>query len=558
MGWCSFSSQADSKSSGNEEDDLEDGFSELETPTDANVVSLSEGGNESISEPELSDEENDAVNGVEEAQDELLLSDSEELVTEKKTPKKRVTLALFNAIVEAPGRSVQTVMDKWVEDGKELNQSEVFMAMVNLRKRKMYGRALQLSEWLESSKHLEFGERDYSSRVDLMSKVRGLQFAENYIDKIPNSFKTELIYRTFLANCVSSTHVKKSEAVFNKMKNLGFPLSSFTCNQLLLLYKKTDKKKIADVLLLMEKENVKPSLFTYRILIDTKGQSKDIAGMEQIMETMKAEGIEPDLAVQTILARHYVNAGLKEKAESVLREIEGDDLKDRKWVCQPLLPLYASLGKADEVTRVWEACESSPRLDDCMAAIEAWGKLGKVEEAEAAFERMTKITKKLSSKHYSALLRVYANHKMVTKGKDLVKRMAESGIVVGPLTWDALVKLYVQAGEVEKADSLLSKASQQRQMKPMFSSYMAIMDHYAKKGDVHNSEKIFFKLRQAGYIGRLRQFETLIQAYVNAKVPAYGIRERMKADNIFPNKVVAGMLAKVDAFRKTPVSDLLD
>ncbi|XP_028081907.1 pentatricopeptide repeat-containing protein At1g80270, mitochondrial-like [Camellia sinensis] len=216
------------------------------------------------------------------------------------------------------------------------------------------------------------------------------------------------------------------------------------------------------------------------------------------------------------------------------------------------------LRKADEVGRVWKVCESNPNPDECMAAIEAWGKLNKIEEAEAVFERMLKTWKKLSSKHYSTLLKVYANHKMLAKGKDLVKRMADSGCRVGPLTWDALVKLYVEAGEVEKADSILQKAAQQNQMKPLFSSYMAIMDQYANRGDVHNAEKMFHRMRQSGYVGRLRQFQTLIQAYINAKSPAYGMRERMKADNIFPNKAAAEQLVQVDAFRKSVMSDLLD
>ncbi|GFY84716.1 similar to PENTATRICOPEPTIDE REPEAT 596 [Actinidia rufa] len=248
----------------------------------------------------------------------------------------------------------------------------------------------------------------------------------------------------------------------------------------------------------------KPSLFTYRLLIDTKGQSNDIAGMDQIVETMKAEGIEPDLTTQATLARHYVSAGLKEKAED-----------------------------ADEVGRVWKVCESNPKVDECLAAIESWGKLNKVEEAEAVFDRMSNTWKKLSSKHYTALLKVYANHKLLAKGKNLVKRMGDSGCRIGPFTWDALVKLYVEAGEVEKADSILQKANQQNQMRPMFSSYMAIMDQYAKRGDIHNSEKMLHRMRQNGYMGRIRQFQALIQAYINAKVPAYGIRERMKADNIF-------------------------
>ncbi|KAK1548981.1 hypothetical protein Q3G72_022089 [Acer saccharum] len=139
--------------------------------------------------------------------------------------------------------------------------------------------------------------------------------------------------------------------------------------------------------------------------------------------------------------------------------------------------------------------------------------------------------KKLTSKHYSALLRVYGNNKMVAKGKDLVKRMADSGIRIGPLTWDLLVRLHVEAGEVEKAEFILQKAAQQSQMKPMFTSYFVIME---------------------------QQFQCLVRAYINAKAPAYGIRERMKADNIFPNKGSAAQLVHVDAFRKTVVLDLLD
>ena len=416
---------------------------------------------------------------------------------------------------------------------------------------------MQLSEWLEAKKQLDFVERDYASRLDLISKVRGLQRAESYIEKIPKSFRGEVIYRTLLANCVAESNVKKAEVVFNKMKDLEFPITSFACNQLLLLYKRLDKKKIADVLLLMEKESVKPSLFTYKILIDTKGQSNDITGMDQIVETMKAEGIEPDINTLAVLARHYASGGLTEKAEAILKEMEGDNLKDR-FTCRLLLPLYAQLGKADDVRRVWKICESNPWLEECMAAIEAWGKLKKIEEAEAVFDTMSKMGKKLSSRHYSVLLNVYASQKMLTKGKDLIKRMGESGCRIGPLTWDALVKLYVEAGEVEKADSILHKATQQNQMKPMFSSFMAIMEQYAKRGDIHNSEKMFHRMRQSGYVARFRQFQTLIQAYINAKAPAYGIRERMKADNIFPNKTLASQLAQVDAFRRTAMSDLLD
>ncbi|KAA0053886.1 pentatricopeptide repeat-containing protein [Cucumis melo var. makuwa] len=102
----------------------------------------------------------------------------------------------------------------------------------------------------------------------------------------------------------------------------------------------------------------------------------------------------------------------------------------------------------------------------------------------------------------------------VTKGEELVKQTADSSCHVGPLTWDnALLKLYVAAGEVEKAESFLLKAVQQNQMKPVFTTWEA---------------------------------------------PVYRMRDRLKADNFFPNNALAENLAQVDALRKTVVSDLLD
>ena len=147
---------------------------------------------------------------------------------------------------------------------------------------------------------------------------------------------------------------------------------------------------------------------------------------------------------------------------------------------------------------------------------------------------------------------------MLSKGKDLVKRMADSGCRIGPVTWDALVRLYIEAGEVEKADSILHKAGEQNRLRPMIYSYLMIMDQYAKKGDIHNTEKMFHRMRQDGYVSRATQYQYLIRAYINAKAPCYGIADRMKADNIFPNKGLTNMLAQVDAFKKNAVSDLLD
>lgn len=552
-----LSSHAGMKSSEDEDDDLGDGFSELETPASADETqgrsAPCEINDELISDSELSDGgSDDEVAGLKK---ELELSDIDAKRSKKKF-EQRTSDQLFNAVISAPGWSIKSVLHKWVEDGNEVNKSDILTINLNLRRRKMYGRALQMLEW--SADRYEFSERDYASRLDLTAKVQGLSKAEQYIEVIPKAYRGEVVYRTYLANCVVTQNVKKSEEVFNKMKDLGLPLTAFTCNQLLLLYKRTDKKKMADVLVLMENENVKPTVFTYNLLIDTKGLSRDISGMDQIVETMKEEGIEPINHTRNIMAKHYISAGFNDKAEAVAKEMEGGDLRDNRAACRYLLVLYSLLGKADEVARIWKLCRSDANTYEYIAAIEALGRLKKIKEAEEVFEQTKKRWTRPSAKVYSTLLKVYADNKMLTEGRDLVKQMAESGCIIGPLVWDALVRLHVEAGEVEKADTILHKAIQQKQMKPLFNSFIAIMEQYSNKGDVHNAEKIFHRMRQAGYVGKLRQFQVLVKTYVNGKTPAYGMNQRMKADNIFPNQQLSAMLVQVDPFKKTPASELFD
>ncbi|XP_023642684.1 pentatricopeptide repeat-containing protein At3g15590, mitochondrial isoform X1 [Capsella rubella] len=473
-----------------------------------------------------------------------------------KTTKKRVSSELYESIVAY--KSVKHVLEKWVKEGKCLSQAEVSIAIHNLRKRRFYDMGLQLWEWLRANTQFEFTEANYASQLDLVSKVHGLQKAENFLKDIPETLRGEVVYRTLLANCVLKHHVNKAEDLFKKMRELKFPTSVFACNQLLLLYSMHDRKKIADVLLLMEKENVKPSRGTYLFLINSKGLAGDITGMEKIVETMKEEGIELDPELQSSLAKYYIRGGLKERAQEVMKEMEGKGLKQTPWVCRSLLPLYADIGDTDNVRRLSRFVEENPRYDNCISAIRAWGKLKEIEEAEAVFERLVKKYNIFPMLPYFSLMEIYTENKMLAKGKELVKRMGNAGIKIGPSTWHALVKLYVKAGEVGKAELILNRATKDKKMRPMFISYMLILEEYAKRGDVHNAEKVFLGMKNAGYASQLMQYETVLLAYIKAKTPAYGMIQRMKADNVYPNKTLAVKLAQVDPFRKSPVSALLD
>ncbi|XP_074306760.1 pentatricopeptide repeat-containing protein At1g80270, mitochondrial-like [Silene latifolia] len=571
-GCRSISSQAGGKNGEDEIEKSEDGFSELVTfaafetaetgIVDGSSSSSSDSDSDSSSDSDsTSDSESDLDSldaSLEDAFETELPGDTVENAGSAASKTKYAPSALQKLIMEESG-SIFGALDKYFED-KELSRLEVYQVLSYLHKRRLFVQALQLSEWLERRDDFDFLEGDYASRIGAIAKLHGLKEAESYVDTIPESFREEVVYRTLLKNFISVKLVDKSEQLFNKMKNLGFPITVSTYNQMLLLYKLTDKRKIGDLLLMMEKENIKPSAFTYQLLIDTKGHSKDIKGMELIVETMKAEGLEPDLKIQAVLARHYAAAGLREKAEEVLKDMEGKDLMTNRFICPTLLLIYASLGKPEEVERIWKQVEPITRQADFFAAITAWGKLKNIEKSEAIFDKMIKTYKTPSTKHYSVMLRVYTENKMFSKGMELLKQMPDANTSkMGPMAWDALVMMYVGVGEAEQAISVLHKATEKKQrVRPMLKSYITVLDHYSERGNVHNVEKVFQMMKQAGYFAGSRAFSSLLQTYINANVPAYGMRERMKADDLKINDSWEARLALVDVLRKTSVSDLLD
>jgi len=467
---------------------------------------------------------------------------------------------LYQTVLSCKFIDLPSSLEQWLADGNVLTRREVVITFVHLRNRRMFKRLLKVSDWLEGKKPFKKTERDYASRLDVISKILGIFKGEKYFASIPSDMRGQRVYGTLLANYSSTCNVEKTEEIFKKMKAEGFSLTAFEYNQLLLLYKRLDKKKIQDVLKMMEDEGVKPTIFTYKILIDVKGWMGDIGGMEQVAENMKSEDIEMDSGTLELLARHYIRAGLAEKAEVVLKELENVSLKDKRSCLKMLLPLYAELGKPTEVERIWKDFEAFPalRLDEYATGVVAWGKLGQIEKAEITFEKLLNSGKKLSAKHYNALLNVYADHHLLLKGKELVKRMSDNGCTIEPPIWDALIRLHVNAGELEKADSILFKACNQKQLRPKYWTMVTILEKYAERGDVANAEKIFDRMRQAGYTGSAGAFASLLKSYANARVPAYGFRERMKADKIYLNGRLNSLMEQVDAFKNDPLEGILD
>ena len=113
----SFSSQGGANS-GNKDVALEDGFSDLEVPPEADT----------------SEDSSD-----EDATDEVGLPD----VDADAKSEKRGSI-LLKVLIEAPRHEVTKAVEKWANDGNSLDRGELFFVLLSLRRRKWFDKALQV------------------------------------------------------------------------------------------------------------------------------------------------------------------------------------------------------------------------------------------------------------------------------------------------------------------------------------------------------------------------------------------------------------------------------
>jgi hypothetical protein len=120
-----LSSQAGANS-GDKEDGLEDGFSDLEVPPEAADKDAS------LTSEDSSDED---------ATDE---SDLPDVKPKDAHMKKFEQTPLLKLMLEVPRNEVTKVLDKFVKDGNTFDRSELYLTILNLRRRKWFGKALEV------------------------------------------------------------------------------------------------------------------------------------------------------------------------------------------------------------------------------------------------------------------------------------------------------------------------------------------------------------------------------------------------------------------------------
>ncbi|CAH9125684.1 unnamed protein product [Cuscuta epithymum] len=258
-----------------------------------------------------------------------------------------------------PKRSATHVIQKWVDEGRRVAVSDLRHISQELRKSRRYKHALEISEWMVAHNDNEISDTDYAVRIDLMTKVFGIDAAERYFEALPDSAKTSETYTALLHSFASTRLTDKAEELYERMKEANVSLTILTYNELLTLYMSVGQlEKVSPLIRELKSQNVSPDIFTYNLWISSCAASLKIDEVRRILDEINLDhGFDGQWKRYVNLVNIYISSSHLVNSESVsLVETEKGQITQREWITYDfLIILYGGLGNKEKLDQVWKS-----------------------------------------------------------------------------------------------------------------------------------------------------------------------------------------------------------
>ncbi|KAL6011456.1 hypothetical protein ACLOJK_001904 [Asimina triloba] len=383
---------------------------------------------------------------------------------------------------------------------------------------------------------------DHAICLDLVAKARGIAAAEKYFVELPESAKNHLTYGA-LFNCYCKEKMtENAEALMEKMKELRFASTSMAYNSLMTLYTKTNQpEKIPALIQEMKAADVMPDCYTYNVRMRSLAAVGDVSGVERVVDEMKRDGrVEGDWTTYSNLASIYADAGMFEKAEAALKELERRNTRQDLMAYQFLITLYGRTGNLVEVYRIWRSYKlrfSKMANVSYLNMVQVLVNLNDLPGAEKCFREWEAKCSHYDIRLANVMIQAYLKADQLEKVESIKEGALRQGGKPNAKTWEIFMDYYLKKGEVKSAVECITNAislgrGNGGRWAPPTEVVLSIMDHFEREKDVDGAEEFLGILNKAEYSVEVEVFEQLIRTYASAGRSSPSMRHRLKMENL--------------------------
>ncbi|KAL0320682.1 UNVERIFIED_CONTAM: Pentatricopeptide repeat-containing protein, mitochondrial [Sesamum radiatum] len=440
------------------------------------------------------------------------------------------------------------VLNQWVAEGGEVHPLEFQRIIRDLRSRRRFSNALQISKWISYNRVYKLSPADLAVHLDLIGVVHGLEAAESYFDILIDQDKNQKTYGALLNCYVRGGLLEKTLHHMQRMKDKGYASSPLAYNSLMALYKKAGQlEKILEILSEMKRDGVAPNNFSYKICINLLGERSDLSGMEKLLDEIEAhQDISIDWATYSIVAYHFIKADEKEKAVTYMKKLE-EKVGEDALGYNHLISLYAHLGDKHEMMRFggFAKIVSKKQINqDYITMLGSLVKLGELETAEAVLKEWDSSCCTYDFKVPNILLTRYCQKGLVQKSETMLPNIVERGKKPTPDSWAIIAAGYLDQNDLEKAFQCMKEAlavKENKKWMPKPGQITKILQWLGDKGRIEEVEDFVWSLSTVIPVNR-HMYDALIKASIRVGRDTGWILASMKTDEIVVDDEIQKML----------------
>lgn len=413
-------------------------------------------------------------------------------------------------------------------------------------------------EWVVRERPYRPKELDYSYLLEFTTKLHGISQGEKLFSHVPLEFQNELLYNNLVIACLDKGVIRLSLAYMKKMRELGHPISYLVFNRLIILHSSPRRRKIIPrILTQMKADKVARHVSTYNILMKIEANEHNIEGLVKVFGEMKQQQVEPNEVSYCLLATAHAVAKLYTVAEAYVEAVEKSITGNNWSTLDVLIILYGYLGKPTDLERTWGIVQELPhvRSKSYMLAIEAFGRIGQLNRAEELWLEIKSKKELKSTEQFNSMISVYSKHGFIDKASGLFREMEMNGCKANAITYRNLALGCLKAGLLEEALKTLELgkgltiSTRIRKSIPWLETTLSIVEIFSENGDVENAEKLFEELKTANYTRYTFVYNTLIKAYVKAKVYDPNLLRRMILGGARPDAETYSLMKLAEQFQ---------
>ncbi|KAK6920254.1 Pentatricopeptide repeat [Dillenia turbinata] len=205
-------------------------------------------------------------------------------------------------------------------------------------------------------------------------------------------------------------------------------------------------------------------------MVDMYGKAGNLKLAEETFEHIMLLGQPLDKRSYGSIIMAYIRAGMPDRGEILIREMEAQEINAGSEVFKALLRAYSMAGDSEGAQRVFDAIQLSgipPDAKICGLLINAYALAGQSQRARSAFENMRAVGIQPTDKCVALVLAAYERENNLNKALGFLISLEKDGYMVGKEASELLFAWFKRLGVVQEVEMILRQyASEENQQAP--------------------------------------------------------------------------------------------